>query len=44
MTYVITPPCIDVKKLDCRWTTGDADAKNAVRARIDEIQPRASAV
>ena len=27
-------------ELDSRWNTGDDDAKNAVRARIDEIQPR----
>ena len=26
-------------ELDRRWNTGDADEKNAVRARIDEIQP-----
>ena len=30
-------------ELDRRWTTGDDAAKNAVRARIDEIQPRSQA-
>ena len=27
--------------LDRRWNTGDEDEKNAVRSRIDEIQPPA---
>jgi ferredoxin len=30
-------------ELDRRWNTGDATEKNAVRARIDEIQPPAPA-
>ena len=28
-------------ELDKRWTTGGADEKNAVRARVSEIQPPA---
>jgi NAD-dependent dihydropyrimidine dehydrogenase PreA subunit len=30
-------------ELDAKWCTGGDDDKQAVRARIDEIQPRAAA-
>jgi ferredoxin len=36
----VPPEWAEFIELDRRWNTGDNDAKNAVRARIDEIQPR----
>jgi ferredoxin len=38
----VPPEWTEFVDLDRRWNTGDADAKNAVRARIDEIQPPAA--
>jgi ferredoxin len=35
----VPPEWTEFLELDRRWNTGDDDAKNAVRARIDEIQP-----
>jgi ferredoxin len=38
----VPPEWTEFLDLDRRWNTGDDDAKNAVRARIDEIQPPAA--
>ena len=38
----VPPEWQEFIELDKRWTTGTAEDKNAVRARINEIQPAAS--
>ncbi len=38
----VPPEWQEFIELDKRWSTGTDDDKNAVRARIDEIQPPAS--
>ena len=38
----VPPEWTEFLDLDRRWNTGADDAKNAVRARIDEIQPPAA--
>ena len=38
----VPPEWQEVADLDRRWTTGDAAEKDAVRARINEIQPPAA--
>ena len=38
----VPPEWQEFIELDRRWTTGTDDDKNAVRARINEIQPPAS--
>jgi hypothetical protein len=37
----VPPEWQEFIELDRRWTTGDEAEKNAVRARINEIQPPA---
>jgi NAD-dependent dihydropyrimidine dehydrogenase PreA subunit len=37
----VPPEWAEFIELDRRWTTGNEDEKNAVRARINELQPPA---
>jgi len=39
----VPPEWQEFIELDARWNRGDSDEKNAVRARIDAIQPPAPA-